>query len=126
MMPSANMVPSSTYVRGTHMHLISATSVLTYLKPSSAASNYPKQKLRQHDNFGAAGGELEDQFRVIRRHSYASAALKGAELLLCLQHFAIFCGYGMKPDIAAGWPERKPCHIDEPNTFEIQTVRTND
>ena len=40
MMPNANTVQTLTCVRGTHMHLISATSVLTYLKLNSPASNY--------------------------------------------------------------------------------------
>ena len=77
------------------------------------------EESRQHDNFGAAGGELEDQFCVVGRHSQTTTSLKRAKLIFGLKSLAIFDWNLVKPDVATGWPKRKSRHVDEPNTLEI-------
>ena len=77
------------------------------------------EESRQDDNFGAAGSEFEDQFCVVWRHSQTTASLKRTKLIFGLKSLAIFDWNLVKPDVATGWPKRKACHVDEPNTFEI-------
>ena len=102
------------------MHLISATSVLIYLKPNSPGFNF--QKLRQHDNFRARLGKIENKFGVIGPETQTTTALKRSELIFGLQHLAIFCWYRVKPDIATFRSQRETSHVVEPHTFKVKTV----
>ena len=102
------------------MHLTSATSVLIYLKPNSPGFNF--QKLRQHDNFRARLGKIENKFGVIGPETQTTTALKRSELIFGLQHLAIFCWYRVKPDIATFRSQRETSHVVEPHTFKVKTV----